>query len=309
MNGWSARELEIIARLRELRDVAAPDAAAREEIRRRIRRRAMEPGPSARSRTIAAAAALLIALGGLGMVLSQDSLPGDVLYAVKRATESAELGLTLGESARADDHLRFAAIRLDELIALGSPDGRTMADFEREASAGAAGLTTLGVLGSGQELTDLRSWVHRQTAKGPPFAKVTGLLGRIDARARALSGRLDCYRITSGQSDDLGAVPATGVCQAPTDVFARPAPASPPGSGPPGPPPPEDLAAVRSPVPVSRPPATRPVPPSRGGPAPSAIDSPITAPIRARAPGAKPPPPPVLSIPPVLPGLPGAGVV
>ena len=116
MPGWSARELDVIARLRELGDAATPDAETRERIRARIRRQRATPDPAWRRRRIANAlagvAALLIALAGLGVLLSQNSMPGDPFYSIKRIRESAELGLTFGDAARADKHLRFASARL-----------------------------------------------------------------------------------------------------------------------------------------------------------------------------------------------------
>jgi hypothetical protein len=307
VSGWSARELEIISRLREL-GATTPDEATRKRIRRRLEGAAPGMGRRVTANLLAAAAAL-IALAGLGMVLSHDALPGDTLYPVKRVAESAELGLTFGEGPKANRHLKFAATRLDELAALrtGSPD--LVSAFEREATAGAAGLTVLGVQGTGRELETLGSWVHEQTAKAAPFAEITSLLGRIDTRVRALNGRLGCYRITSGEPDELGAVPARDGCQVPAQEGLAP-PTRTPGSHEPDS---RDFgASTRSsesaPIPAAVPVPTPPVPPAGGTTTPLVILPPILAPTSGTAPSDGSAPPPLLSLPPLLPGLPGVGL-
>lgn len=303
---WSERELEVISGLRELGDPATLDPGARADLRARIARRLQETQRRRRlARVLTGAAALLIGLAGLGMVLSRNALPGDPLYAVKRATESAQLGLTFGDEAKATAHLRFAATRLDELLALHTARSSTMADFEREVRAGTAQLTALGVQGAGQELDDLRSWVGRQTAKAAPFAEVTDLLGRINTRARVLSVRLGCDRITSGQSDDLGVLPAPGACRPPSGA---PAPPTLPPPVTPHPPTAVGLDATRSSESVPTPLPTEPVPPVGGTGAPSSFDAPILAPTSTRVPPTTTSPPPLVFIPPLIPGLPGVGI-
>lgn len=254
-----------------------------------------------------AAAAAVIALAGLGMVLSHDSLPGDTLYPVKRAAESVELGLAFGDNAKATRHLKFAATRLDELVALEGGNPGLVRAFRREATAGAAGLTVLGVQGTGTQLGDLSAWVHEQSAKAAPFAEFTSLLDRIDIRVRALSGRLGCYRITTGEPDELGAVPARDGCQ----VLAQPgqAPAVPsrnPGSREPDS---RDFDATRSSesalAPVAVPLATPPVPPAASTTTPLVVLPPILAPTSGPAPPVVSPAPLLPSLPPLLPGLPG----
>ena len=63
----------------------------------------------------AAAAAALVALAGTGTFASQDALPGDPMYGVKRVAESTGYALTFGEQAKARRHLEQAQRRLDEV--------------------------------------------------------------------------------------------------------------------------------------------------------------------------------------------------
>lgn len=62
----------------------------------------------------AAAAAMIVAMGGL-IGVSQDSLPGNPLYAVKRATESAQLALTFDNDSRVKLSQEFAQKRVAEV--------------------------------------------------------------------------------------------------------------------------------------------------------------------------------------------------
>ena len=76
---------------------------------------------------LVAAATALVALGGTAGVasVSQQALPGDPLYPVKRAIEGAELRLSTSDGGRGRDLLHQASHRLEEVEALlpggGSP--------------------------------------------------------------------------------------------------------------------------------------------------------------------------------------------
>ncbi|HVW44104.1 MAG TPA: DUF5667 domain-containing protein [Amycolatopsis sp.] len=331
---WSARDLEVISGLRELGDTATPDAAARDRIRTEVLRRLAEEQrrvPSRRRRVLAevlaAAVALVVALGGLGLVLSKNALPGDTLYGVKRAGESAQLGLTFNDSAKAQKHLDFASERLDELTALRDADAArysaTLADFQTEATEGTAQFTTLAVQG-GAPLSQLQSWAGQQRVKlaqAEPalpagamaaYDSSSYLLSRIETRVQQLASRLDCSQITTGQPDDLGAVPDSSACRQSADATA---------SGRPGVPlplpaaPPVEQAAPVTPTTVpgspSSPPESRPtgpLAPSSGVVVPPAASAPVSAPTSPRPTTETTTPPPLISLPPLLPGLPGVGI-
>ncbi|GAB3009194.1 DUF5667 domain-containing protein [Amycolatopsis acidiphila] len=330
--GWTGRDLEVISGLRQLGDAAKPDAATRERIHTGILERLTEqerrrPGRRRRivAEVLAAAVALAIALGGVGMLLSKDALPGDALYGIKRAGESAELGLAFGDSAKAQKHLEFAANRLDELKELGTANPRayesTLADFQREARAGTAELTGAATQGSGQPLDQLRSWSLDQRAKllatrsAIPQAALTQftssaeLLSRIEARAQTLLARLNCQQITTGETDDLGAVPQSGSCEPPTDAVRGQQPLLPLPAPPRSEPAPaQQMTSSVTPIAPSTPSPTSPLPPSTGGQAPPVFSPPVLAPTSPRLPTPTVPQPPLISIPPLLPGLPGVGI-
>ncbi|WP_344431702.1 DUF5667 domain-containing protein [Amycolatopsis minnesotensis] len=330
-------ELAVVGALRGLGDLGTLDQATRHRIHSGIIERLAPAGeqdqprrPQVLAGVLVAAAAAVLIVGALGMLLSKDALPGDTLYDVKRAGESASLGLTFDEQGKAAKYLEFAGTRLDELAALhgkGAAESgyrRVLADFTTDAANGAARLSVLGVEDGGVQLTELQGWTRQQatrlvTAKAdlPPSASAgyetsVALLSRIDARAGALAARLQCYLITAGESDDLGAVPATGPCDPPQGnqgtAQGEPPPATEPG-------PRQDLSDGTVPMPtqrfLSQLDSPAPTPPSPTAPgavsAPPVIPPPIPTPTGPRLPST-PAKPPLLSIPPLIPGLPGLGI-
>ena len=78
------------------------------------------PAPARRlsfaSIAVTAALVLLIA-GGSTVYASQQSLPEDALYAVKRGVENLQLALTSDDEAKASLHFKLAQRRLDEVVA------------------------------------------------------------------------------------------------------------------------------------------------------------------------------------------------
>ncbi|MBB2933642.1 hypothetical protein FHX82_000662 [Amycolatopsis bartoniae] len=332
MPGWSGRDLEVISGLRHLGDTANPDAETRARIKDGILERLAEQErarPSRRRRilaeVLAAAVALAIALGGVGLLLSRNALPGDTLYGIKRAGESAELSLAFGDSAKAQKHLEFASNRLDELEALaGSDPGAyqaTLTDFANEAKAGTAQLTQLATQGSGQQLDQLRTWSLDQRAKlaaaavdapaaaRPEFTSSAELLDRIEARAQTLMARLSCFQITTGETDDLGAVPDSGSCGPPVDAITGQQPPVPLPAAPSSEPPPAQQTSTSTPVPTpSSTGPTAPLRPTTAVPAPSAVQPPVLAPTSPRLTPTTTPQLPWITLPPLLPGLPGVGI-
>lgn len=242
-----SKELELVSALRGLGSEPVLDNSARERILRSIEEglrsetalQTRSPAVALRRRkgTIitAAAAAGFIAVGGLGVVVAQSSLPGDLLYDIKRTTESIALDLTFEPTERALKHLELAAERVSELEALAArhSDGgfaapavyqEVLADLDAEATAASREASTIATQHGGRLLPAVSDWAARQTVRMNDikasipgavvlrFEQSVELLQQIERRADTLAGRMDCYRITSGLTDRLGEVPAQGAC-------------------------------------------------------------------------------------------------
>jgi Domain of unknown function (DUF5667) len=278
---------------------------------------------------------LVLALSGMTLLLSRNALPGDPLYAVRRTVESATLGLTVGDDSKGTKHLEYAADRIGDIESLAtrypdpadSPVGdylTAFADFDSDAGAGTADLTAYATSHAMGGLTTLRDWAAQQSGRIevveprlPTAARQTatasvGLLARIATRASALLARDNCYTITSGRGDALGELPATGPCDSgpgstssqpghsggAVDGTTAPAQVPTPDGAVPQTPPDERAAglAVTS--------TTFPTPPVY---APPGRDTQGATPTTTQPSGtiAVPLPLPGLTLPPLLPGLPG----
>lgn len=273
--------------------------------------------------------ALVGALVGMSVLLARDALPGDALYGVKRTAEAASLGLTFGDEPKALKHLEFAAARITEIETLArrypdpadAPVGgylTALTDFDNDAVAGSRQLITLATGTDGRLLDSLRDWSAQQAdrlravdhllpedARNRASAS-RALLDRITARSDALLARMDCYQITSGSFDDIGALPATDRCEenpAATSTTPRPGvPVTPdsPGSPTPG--------AQETPSPQLPPAEPTPgVPPVPVPGATVSVPAPTTRPTTPGSPTTTTPPP-LIELPPILPGLPGIGI-
>ena len=327
-DGEFADELALVGALRELGAAGAPDLETRQRIRAEIAGRletaAATPRRRWRPRTadlVAAALFLVLVLSGLALVLSRNALPGDPLYGIKRAGESTALGLTFGDQAKARKHLEFATNRvteLGELAAQGASeaDYRTAYDdFAADLRAGvaqtAAAATSDG--GGAQALSDVRLWARNQAARLaaqqptlPPdaatvFGDVRDLLGKVQERTSGLAARMNCYQITTGTFDDLGPLPATGVCtQRPAPSGGEPtsAPTEPSSAESTGP------AATGTELPPSDATATPGSPLPTGGVTPPPVYGQVPATTQRPPVTSTTQPPPLVSIPPLLPGLP-----
>jgi hypothetical protein len=283
-----------------------------------------------------AVVALMASLAGMSLLLARDALPGDALYGVKRTAEAASLGLTFGDEGKALKHLEFASSRVSEIETLArrypdlnsSPVGgylTALTDFDTDASAGSRQLIALATRSDGRQLDALSAWADQQssrlTAVSPQLPSAArnrstaslALLDKISSRAAALFARMDCYQITSGGFDDVGALPASATCDKPgesrpdpnvpnpnasdgTDTSVRPtdppnkqAPSKPTGQLPP------------------LPPVGRTVTPGSGGSGSSSGQT-GTQPPTGDTTVQVPLPLPGVTVPPLLPGLPGISI-
>jgi hypothetical protein len=294
----------------------------------------------ARGRFAVAAVAVLALVGsltGMSLLLSRDALPGDALYGVKRTAEAASLGLTFGDEGKALKHLEFAAARVSEIETLArrypdrdsAPVGgylTALTDFDNDAAAGSRQLVAAATRSDGRQLDALTAWAQQQSSRLtavsallPSAARARdsaslALLDKISTRAGALFARMDCYQITSGSSDDVGALPASGVCEHANG--SRPDPNAPGGSAPGG-----TDSSVQPTVPPSGAQLT-PVPGRPGQPplppVGRTVEPPASEDPRTDQTGTQPPsddgsiniplPLPGVTLPPLLPGLPGIGI-
>jgi Domain of unknown function (DUF5667) len=196
-------------------------------------------GTGARGRFAIAAVALLalvLSLAGMSLLLARDALPGDALYGIKRTAEAAALGLTFGDEPKALKHLEFASARVTEIETLAqryanpadAPVGgylTALSDFDNDASAGSRQLIALATRNDGRQLESLRDWAKQQSNRLDAVAErlpgaarnregvSLALLSKIAERSDALLARMQCYQITTGSFDDIGALPATGQCE------------------------------------------------------------------------------------------------
>lgn len=322
------RELAIVAALRDLG--GNPDFGPDEQARKRMLAKATPAVSSRRSRflvAMAAAVVLVFALAGMSLLLSRDALPGDTLYGIKRTAEAASLGLTFGDESKALKHLEFANARIGEMETLAQryvdpadvPVGgylTALTDFDTDAAQASRQLIASATRADVQQLNSLRQWTVQQNARLaaliprlPTQAQSRSeisrqLLDKITERATTLLGRADCYQITTGSSDDVGALPATDECH--RDTAATVAPGAP--SAPVKPVPPRVQASYTTPPPVS----TAPTPPLTAAPpavplVPAPVPPTPTVPVPS-VPSQPQLPVPILEVPPLLPGLPAIRV-
>lgn len=300
------------------------------------------PGAGARGRfAIAALAvlALVFSLAGMSLLLARDALPGDALYGIKRTAEAASLGLTFGDEPKALKHLEFAAARVNEIETLtqrfpnpnDAPVGNYLTalnDFDNDAAAGSRQLIALATSNDGRQLESLRAWAAQQasrldavaprlpTAARNRDAVTLGLLDKIAKRSETLLARMQCYSITTGSADDIGALPATGACERIPGATVTPPPISAaPGSGssqgtfgqPPATGsavPPTDATPTPPDPDLPVPSVSVPLPPPPGG-GPGQSGTPVSPDPQPPPEVVVPLPLPTVTVPPVLPGLPG----
>ncbi len=83
-------------------------------------------------------AVMMMSSSGMALAASQSSLPGDILYPVKRGTESAQLVFARDPDTRAQLQLAFARTRLDEIRQIGSSRPQHVAELVSDISVSLA---------------------------------------------------------------------------------------------------------------------------------------------------------------------------
>lgn len=204
----------------------APEAAdvAQAELGevRPMRRRRERPGHSRAAVLGAVAAASLIALATTGISASQDALPGDSLYQVKRVAETTGYALTFGEQAKARRHLEQAQRRLDEVEGMVTRDQAarasgaqvdpadqelvrsTMQEFDTDANEGSRRL--LAEEGDPAQADDVREWATQQSER------LSGLRSTMPAQDKADESLALLDRLLDEAAAQGGCDPALGSC-------------------------------------------------------------------------------------------------
>ncbi|MCL7458784.1 DUF5667 domain-containing protein [Micromonospora echinofusca] len=181
----------------------------------------------ARGAILVGVAAGAVALSGISAA-SENAVPGDALYGMKRSTERAQLALASSDVSRGQLFLDFARTRLAEAAALrGDEDGfsAVLDDMDADTRQGVRLLTTAAAQRSDPAALDaINSFLTGQRRA------VGGLLddaGRADRdRTRRSLALLDAAR---KRSDALRAAIACGLPAPAGSDALGPAPASCPG--------------------------------------------------------------------------------
>jgi hypothetical protein len=168
----------------------------------------------------AAASAVLLAIASGGVLASSDALPGDTLYPVKRVAESAGLAVTFDDADRARRHLEMAATRLSEVEQLArntqsapAPEVFTTAmdDFDTATNEGSQLLLSAAEADKGGTAADdLHKWATEQSDRLtelepelPAAADADAsreLLERLLGQTAGLEGDDNASRRTAGES-------------------------------------------------------------------------------------------------------------
>ncbi|MCD2192679.1 DUF5667 domain-containing protein [Actinomycetospora endophytica] len=204
--------------------------------------------------TTMAGMACVLALGALTVLLSRGALPGDMLYGLKRASESTEIGLTSGQEAQARKHLDVAALRLDEIQQLVERDSTTAAGprptasgaddadaalfadnlraFDDQARTGAKMLLPLVNQPAGPPPGLLSQWASQQQQTLNGFSPSLPPSGREQAassqrlvqqlQTRATAFEKSTSPCGGSDSDDLGPLPSAA-CSQSQQPTAKPA--------------------------------------------------------------------------------------
>ncbi|MCZ7419239.1 DUF5667 domain-containing protein [Verrucosispora sp. WMMA2121] len=178
----------------------------------------------ARGAILIGIAAGAVAVSGISAA-SEDAVPGDALYGMKRGTERAQLALTSSDISRGQLFLDFARTRLAEAATLGgSPGGyrAVLDDMDADTRQGVRLLTGAAAQRSDPAalaavdafLTDQRRSLNALEGRGSRIDRArTGeslaLLESVAERADAVRAAIACGQEFTVTSDTLGPIPTT----------------------------------------------------------------------------------------------------
>ncbi|GAA1887613.1 DUF5667 domain-containing protein [Asanoa iriomotensis] len=211
--------------------------------------RAAATAPKQRARRLRTRGAILagVAVGAIAIsgmsAASENAVPGDALYGVKRSTERAQLALASSDLSKGQLFLDFARNRLDEANAVRESDGfaNALDDMDANTTEGVRLLTTTATQRHETAALDaIDAFLkHQRTEVGDLMGTTTGarqkramdsvgLLLSVEKRSDELRRGLECGADSKG-SDALGPLP--GSCPAGSAPADGPAGKSQPGNG------------------------------------------------------------------------------
>lgn len=177
-----------------------------------------------RGAIIAGVAVGAIAVSGISTA-SEDSVPGDALYGMKRSAERAQLALAGTDQSRGELLLEFARNRAGEAQAVrgdAAAVDRLLTETDDETTTAVSLLTRTATEQKSEAPLDVvANFVARQrpslsgvqTGANPAEAAraVTSLalLDAVATRIDALRAALPCQTPTTGRADALGPIPAS----------------------------------------------------------------------------------------------------
>ncbi|TCB99133.1 hypothetical protein E0H26_06970 [Micromonospora zingiberis] len=178
----------------------------------------------ARGAVLVGIAAGAIAVSGISAA-SENAVPGDALYGMKRSTERAQLALASSEISRGQLFLDFARTRLTEASALRgnrSGYGAVLDDMDADTQQGVRLLTAAAAQRSDAAALDsVDAFLIRQRRALDALAdngsradrerttQSLALLASVTERADALRAAIGCGQPVGSASDGLGPIPAT----------------------------------------------------------------------------------------------------
>ena len=157
-----------------------PDAPARRRRRARLAAGGRPPaGPGPGAPSWSASPPARIALSGISAA-SENAVPGDALYGMKRSTERAQLALASSDLSRGQLFLDFARTRLDEAATLrGDRLGfsAVLDDMDADTRQGVRLLTTAAAQRADPAALDAVDTLRRRASAGRSAACWTGPTG------------------------------------------------------------------------------------------------------------------------------------
>ncbi|NLU77173.1 hypothetical protein HCA58_01945 [Micromonospora sp. HNM0581] len=203
-------------------------AAARPAERKTSTRGSLLPAVTARRARARGAILIGIAAGAVAVsgisAASENAVPGDALYGMKRGTERAQLALTSSDISRGQLFLDFARTRLAEATTLrGNPSGYSAVLDDMDADTRQAVRILTGAAAQRSDptalaavdafLADQRRSLNTLEGRGSRIDRVrTGeslaLLEAVAERADAVRAAIACGQQFTVTSDTLGPIPA-----------------------------------------------------------------------------------------------------